>query len=738
MNNTLWNEKRCELLAPAGTEQAFIAAVEAGADAVYLGGELFNARLNAGNFGREKMKAAVDFAHKRDVKVYVTVNTLIRDDELKEALDYCADLYNMGVDAVILQDMGLTSLIREYLPEFEIHLSTQGTAYNLDGVRAAEDMGFARVVTARELTFDEISYICSHSKAEIEVFVHGALCMCYSGQCQMSRFMGGRSGNRGACAQPCRLPYMAKDGYGKELKGKYLLSPSDLCLLEDVGRLIRCGVKSLKIEGRMKSPEYVGTVVSLYRKYMDLYYAHGSYEVDPEDVRALEQIFNRGGFTRGYMDGTPDSNFMSGDLPKHRGIRIGKVVNPDGGRNLIDVKLYEPLNMGDGIEIRGSRVSGNVVTYIKDLGNGVYRLGDFKIPVSKGDRVFRIVDRNQMKEAELLYKQKTLYSGKYERKVPVTAYADVDPEDHRFIIASLIDDMSGKQGMRRFGPFEEAEEERDLTGRIESAFQKTGGTSFSVERIFAGDTLKDTRLDIKMSDLNRMRRELIEELESSMTDMGRKPVILKEVTDIVPLEDVENSCCHEAELYFLSYDKFEDEKHLLDDGDIRGVIPLRAYMDRWSPDGREVVPYISNVTKGEEDRFLEERFDEIADILKDRNTPIYVGNLGWLKRFATAGVRVWGDYGLNIYNGRSAMAYKNEGMDGFRASLEMEEGGSYPLMTVEKGFKAETLEDRKGVKYRILRSEENGKSVLIPERDNKLGGESDRTKAYGSGRIYVF
>lgn len=320
-----------ELLAPAGGMEQLRAAVENGADAVYMGGKLFNARINATNFSDAEMQEAIEYARLRGVRLYVTMNTLIKDSELSDALRYAAFLYEAGADALIIQDLGFAKLVREQIPDFELHLSTQGTVYNFEGVRMAKALGFSRVVLARELTLDEIREITKENLLEIEVFAHGALCICYSGQCQMSREIGGRSGNRGECAQPCRLPYSIcrenEAGQMQEVSGQtFALSPKDLCTVEQLGRLAEAGVSSLKIEGRMKTPEYVAVVTGIYRKYLDLYAKHGRYQVEPSDLRDLAQIFSRGGFTEGYLSGNPGKNLMSGDLSKHQGIYIGKVV----------------------------------------------------------------------------------------------------------------------------------------------------------------------------------------------------------------------------------------------------------------------------------------------------------------------------------------------------------------------------------------------------------------------------
>ena len=257
-----------ELLAPAGSRQALTAAVQSGADAVYLGGPQFGARYSAENFTIEEMKTWVDYCHLYGVDVHVTVNTLVKEKEIESLKEYLKQLNEIGVDALIVQDMGAVEIIKKTVPDMTLHASTQMTVTSLEGVKYLEDMGFSRVVLARELSEKEIEHICKNAKAEIEVFVHGAICMCYSGQCLMSSILGGRSGNRGRCAQPCRLPYDLLEN-GKTVKSGYVLSPKDMALVNDLGTLKRIGVTSLKIEGRLKRAEYVSAVVGVYRKYLD-------------------------------------------------------------------------------------------------------------------------------------------------------------------------------------------------------------------------------------------------------------------------------------------------------------------------------------------------------------------------------------------------------------------------------------------------------------------------------------
>ena len=279
-----------ELLAPAGSMEALYAAVEAGADAVYLGGKLYGARAFAKNFDEEGIRAAVRYCHLHGVRVYVTVNTLLFDKELSDALRYLHFLYEAGVDAIISADLGLISLLRRQLPDLEIHASTQMSLHNAEGVRFAESLGITRAVVARECSLADIRTIVNESPLEIEVFLHGALCVCHSGQCLFSSLVGGRSGNRGECAQPCRLPYNGKD--------RYPLSLKDLSLSGHVRELIDLGVSSLKIEGRMKSPSYVYGVTSIYRRLLD-----EGRNATPEENRALASLFSRGGFTDGYAVG---------------------------------------------------------------------------------------------------------------------------------------------------------------------------------------------------------------------------------------------------------------------------------------------------------------------------------------------------------------------------------------------------------------------------------------------------
>lgn len=285
-----------ELLSPAGDLECLKVAVQTGANAVYFGTEEFNARVNTRNFNKQELVEAIEYAKLRGVKTHLALNILIKNNEFEDALKLVEFAYNSGIDAIIIQDLGLAKKVIELFPDLEVHSSTQMTIYNLDGAKKVEDLGFSRCVLARELTISQIENICKNTDIDIEVFIHGALCISYSGQCLMSSMIGGRSGNRGKCAGTCRLPYtLLKDG--KEQEKGYLLSSKDVCTLDILPEIIKSGVKSFKIEGRMKSKEYVGIVTSIYRKYIDLAETGEKYVVDEKDREKLMQIFNRGGFS---------------------------------------------------------------------------------------------------------------------------------------------------------------------------------------------------------------------------------------------------------------------------------------------------------------------------------------------------------------------------------------------------------------------------------------------------------
>ncbi|MCH4221496.1 MAG: U32 family peptidase [Eggerthellaceae bacterium] len=405
-----------ELLAPAGNMACLHAAILAGADGIYLGTEQFNARRNADNFTLESLEEACDFAHLRGCRIYLTVNIAILDDELPAALELIRQAYRRGVDAFIIQDAGVMTRIAEDLPQAELHASTQMNIHSRAGMAAAYDMGARRVTLARELSVQEIAELCDTAHAyemEVEVFAHGALCVCYSGQCLLSSLIGGRSANRGNCAQPCRLPYALHNrALHKDLDapGEHLLSPKDLCTIDLLPELVAAGVDSFKIEGRMKSPEYVQAVVRVYRAVLDRVIAwrkqsseDASDDVNarlavaeqaPESVHAtthekdrLDEAFSRG-FTTAYLTGDTSGEMMSYGRPNNRGVFVGRVA--DVRDAVVTIALERPLNDGDVIEFwtRRGHSSHTVHGMTKGRKNEI-RMA-IACRVGKGDRVFRV------------------------------------------------------------------------------------------------------------------------------------------------------------------------------------------------------------------------------------------------------------------------------------------------------------------------------------------------------------
>lgn len=734
--------KKCELLVPAGGEKQLIAAVENGADAVYLGGKLFNARMSAGNFADEQMRRAVVFAHKRGVLVYVTMNTLIEDEEMEEALAYCAFLYEIGVDALIVQDLGLAAAVRFAMPDFSLHLSTQGSVYDVRGALAAKKLGFSRVVTARELSLTQIEEVCRRADIEVEVFVHGALCLCYSGQCQMSRFFGGRSGNRGQCAQPCRLAYQTFDEAGKKVETvPYALSPKDLCLIDRLGELAEAGVTSLKIEGRMKSPEYVAQVTAIYRKYLDLYEAHGAYTVSAEDRLALEQIFNRGGFTEGYLDEDPQMDLMSGEIPKHRGVEIGRVEKGNPRGTLVDVNLFGQLSRGDGVEIHGDTVCGNVVTYYKPLNRNLVRIGDIKEQVKTGDRIYRISDKAQLEELRKTFDHKSLEEGKFLRKMPVDAEfsADADGSLRLSLTCSLIPavvTVNADSFALEDGKTEE--------GRIEKALGKMGATPF-----FLQNTVIKGKIDkiLPVSLMNDLRRKAISALEA-VIEQGRDEAPDAEALTYAlsraaalskPYHTKEKN--PRVEFYFFTWEGFASfalpQDLSCDDAELRYILPaVECLRHRHEVAARkDIIPYITNISHGAEDACVEAHFDELCGLCRDRG--IYVGNLSWILAFRDAGVPVYGDYGLNIYNRYSRAVYQSLGAVDCVYSLEAldKEEKGFPLMITRHAPKGDLLLDRKKQKIRLIRREFSDQTILIPEEKTPLNRRL--AKAFSAGKEIV-
>ncbi|MGN1296245.1 MAG: U32 family peptidase, partial [Candidatus Aphodocola sp.] len=386
--------KKVELLAPAGNMDSLKAAVMAGCDAVYLGGVLFGARAFAGNFTNEEIVYAINYAHLYGVKVYVTINTIIYDSEVERFLDYVRFLHKNNVDAVIIQDIGMFDLLRKKFPNLELHASTQMNIHNYDGALLAKKLGFKRVVMARETPIDVIKKIKEEIDIEIEVFIHGALCVSYSGECLLSALVGKRSGNRGTCAQICRKKYDFYDDDKNKLNtNNYLLSTKDLCTLKYIDKLIEIGVDSLKIEGRMKRSPYVYLVTKTYRKVIDNYYNTGKLKIDENDIIELKKMFNRN-FTKGFMLNEDNNNFTYDKRPNNIGIEVGQVISKV--KNDLKIKLTYDVSVHDGLRILDDKEDKGLVI------NKMFINNKSVLEAKKGDVITLKYDKYVEKNSKVL------------------------------------------------------------------------------------------------------------------------------------------------------------------------------------------------------------------------------------------------------------------------------------------------------------------------------------------------
>lgn len=492
---------KVELLAPAGDQESLIAAVQNGADAIYLGGTVFNARAYAKNFDHEQLKWAVEYAHFRNVKIYVTVNTLYKDEEISELINYIDYLYDIQVDALIVQDIGLFDIIKARYSDFEIHMSTQASLMNAAGAQYFEKQGASRVVLARENNLEEIRNICQSTSLEVEVFVHGALCICYSGQCLMSSMIGKRSGNRGACAQPCRLQYrILKDGKAQKQETPFLLSPKDLMSIYHIGELINAGVTSFKIEGRMKKPEYVASVVKAYRKAIDAHLHQQSISYT-NDINDMKSMFNRD-YTDGYI--ANDRYIVKGDYSGNKGTVIGNVIHYNARKKTVLCQLTQSLNQGDSIVFE-SIDKGRPVNkmYINQQLVAQADAGDtveieFDFPVRKG-LIRKTIDK------KLCIQMKKTYDKEF-KKIPVymtlKAYLGEKPK-------LILSDGKTKVSIKGSSVIEKALHVSLSKDRIIQQLSKLGNSHFFAEKI---EIDMDENITIPIKILNEMRRNVVDQL----------------------------------------------------------------------------------------------------------------------------------------------------------------------------------------------------------------------------------
>ena len=489
--------REVEILAPAGTYEAFEAAIRSGADAVYAGGNLFGARAYAGNFDEETMIRAIREAHLYGRKLYLTVNTLIKEREMKERLfSFLKPFYENGLDAVLVQDLGALAFIREQFPDLAIHASTQMSVAGALGAGFLKQYGVERVVPARELSLAEIRKMKEETGLEIECFVQGALCYSYSGQCLFSSMLGGRSGNRGQCAQPCRLKYQAEG----QKKPSCILSLKDIMALEDLPDLIEAGVDSFKIEGRMKKPEYVSETVRVYRKYTDLYLKKGraGYQVSEEDKQRLMDLYNRGGSCRGYYHVQNGPEMLTPDRSNHAGIHSA-CVERQKGRSLL-AKALVPLQKGDVLEISPKE---NVT-----LGQDVKKGGQFQLLVAKGTTVRPRTILARVRNERLIQEiQERIRTAEVRRPVQAKAMFCMD-EPSKLIL------KSGSFSVRVEGSSPQAAKKQAVDrARVERQLRKMGNTPFQIESL---EMEMEDGIFIPMQVVNELRRTAAERLEEEI------------------------------------------------------------------------------------------------------------------------------------------------------------------------------------------------------------------------------
>lgn len=644
-----------ELLAPVGSFEALKAAVQNGANAVYLGGKDFGARASANNFDRDELKEAVKYAHIRGVQVFVTTNTLRKENEIEDFLEYAKFLYDIDVDAIILQDIGMARLIKRELPDFELHASTQMVAHSLEDVKYLESVGFDRVVLAREVTVEEIKYICDNCKADIEVFVHGALCVCYSGQCLMSSMIGNRSGNRGRCAQPCRQRYELIDVYTGEVvnsNGDYLLSPRDLNAIEEIDKVIDAGVHSLKIEGRMKRPEYVATVIDGYRKTIDEYLATNKLNVSDKTINDLYTIFNRK-FTKGLLLGDVGKDMMNSQLPNNQGLYVGTVVDYNKKAKRLKIKLANTLKKGDGINLGGGTIgriikNGNIET-IGYKGETIEL--DFVGEARKGQIVFKTSDSELMDRVQATFTQdKEFVKNIIDAKI--TIKLGQKP------ILTLKDRHSNEATIEGDKIVEEAMKVALSKEKVETQLRKLGNTPYELDLL---EIELDDNVSLPISLLNQMRRDCIELLDKERVSIKNrkyknktvkyKPVLYnrnkqQEISvKVKNLEQLESALeCGVDRIYY-------EDTNTID----KGMSLAMKY-------NKKVIYSAPRIIRNKE-------YNHLAKANNAGVESVQVGNYGSIDYFKDKKLNI--DYYLNAFNSETINYYKEIGADTLCISQEL-------------------------------------------------------------------
>lgn len=663
------NNNKIELLSPAGSIESFKAACQNGADAVYMGVDKYNARAMAVNFGINEYIECIEYAHIRGIKVYLTLNTLMYDDEIKEALDIVLKLYSKGLDAVIIQDIGLGMLIHKLIPKLPLHASTQMSVYSLDQVKYLEGIGFKRVVLARELSVDEIEYICKNTNLEIEVFIHGALCVSVSGQCLLSSTIGNRSANRGRCAQPCRMKYSLYNSKGKELiSNSYILSKKDIFGLEYVNKLKEIGVTSLKIEGRNKNPEYVAGVTKNYRNAINN-------NINSNTKQELMQLFNRGGISIGYFDGVKYKNSISLLSPKNTGIFLGKVIDKKGV--YVKLKLEEDIDMHDGFEIYSEdKVISNIVTCIKNdkyvnvnsnMKKGEYVwIGDVKKSVKIGSNIYKTSSDKLNKKYRLTYSNNV---ENIKNKVEVEINILKDKKIFAKVFLNNICINIDIDYIPQLANNKELDKEAVI-----SAFSKTQDIPF----IFDFKKINiDNKLFVPVSILNELRRKIVYEILKSykinINVSNEEKLVEKLLNEEVVQNNIKIKDSNKVNAKFLykydnkvNYAKV-DRLYI----DICDYIKYREdILEKYK--NVQIYIVIPNVVLSNKRKII---LDNIDEIFKDNISGVLLGSFEFFKLVLEKKKQynfvLVADYTLNISNIYSATFLVKEGFDVITPSYDM-------------------------------------------------------------------
>ena len=620
--------KKPELLAPAGNMDAFLAAIEAGADAIYIGGYTFGARAFANNFSDDGIIKCINYAHLYGVKVYITVNTIVYEKEVDLFLNYIDFLHRNNVDAIIIQDLGMFDLVRKVYPNLELHASTQMHIHNLNGVLNLQKWGAKRVVMARETSYETLKKIKKHTSIELEVFVHGALCVSYSGQCLMSSLIGGRSGNRGKCAGTCRQQYNLIDDNGKKYnEDSYLLSTRDLNTLEDIGKLIELGIDSFKIEGRMKRAEYVYLVVSIYRKAIDNYLKYKETRITEDDILELKKIYNRK-FTKGYLFN--DKNIMNTYRPNHLGIKIGKVIKKD--KNSIYIKLNNKLINGDGIRFLNkveddgliiSQMYINKQKVISAKENDVIEIKG-NINCDNGATVIKTTDKEQMDKLNNLINKRT-------RKVSINGKVIVKQDE--FMKITLNDEKNEVTFISDEKP-QLATNKPLMKEDIEKQIKKINDTIYTFRNL---EIYTDNKSFVPLSKLNEIRRGAIELLDQKR------------------LYNIEyKKCSYNIDLP--NFNTVNKENILIRNKDMYNKIKSKKFNELYLPD------YLYNVIN--DDRKVL-KLSRVQNENRKYDTPVLVGEIGSIIKDC------YTDFSFNVVNSYTVAFLHSIGVNRVTLSQEL-------------------------------------------------------------------